>query len=131
MTPSGGIGMSMLGECVKTGTLRASTSMSVPSQRGCKKPPTEELICRVIIKALKVPSLPGRGGRLGIAVDNGLLSNISREEPVVRRIVQQECIIEAIVGLPKGTFMPYGSNAIPYAFGLPQASATILPKERN
>lgn len=65
------------------------------------------------IKALKQPQQPGQGGRLGIVIDNGILSNISREEPALRAIIQRECIIEAVVGLPKGSFKPYGSNVIP------------------
>jgi type I restriction-modification system DNA methylase subunit len=65
------------------------------------------------IKLLKRPRIPGGGGRLGIVVDNGLLSNVQKEEPAIRSIIRRECIIEAIVGMPKGTFKPYGSNVIP------------------
>lgn len=65
------------------------------------------------IKLLKKPKAPGEGGRLGIVVDNGMLSNTNKEEPQVRAIIRRDCIIEAIVGLPKGTFKPYGSNVIP------------------
>ncbi len=65
------------------------------------------------IKLLKKPKLPGAGGRLGIVIDNGLLSNVQKEEPVIRSIIRRECIIEAVVGLPKGTFKAYGSNVIP------------------
>jgi len=65
------------------------------------------------IKALKIPERPGEGGRLAIVMDNGTLSNISREEPDVRSLIRRECIIEAVIGLPKGTFKPYGSNVIP------------------
>lgn len=65
------------------------------------------------IKLLRKPRAPGGGGRLGIVIDNGLLSNTQREESVIRALIRNECIIEAIVGLPKGTFKPYGSNVIP------------------
>lgn len=65
------------------------------------------------IKLLKKPKLPGAGGRLGIVIDNGLLSNMQKEEPMVRSLIRRECIIEAVIGLPKGTFKPYGSNVIP------------------
>jgi type I restriction-modification system DNA methylase subunit len=65
------------------------------------------------IKALKKPTLQGKGGRLGIVIDNGIFSNINKEEPKIRQIIRRECIIEAIVGLPKGTFKPYGSNVVP------------------
>jgi type I restriction enzyme M protein len=65
------------------------------------------------VKMLKKPKSPGLGGRLGIVIDNGLLSNLQKEEPVIRSIIRRECIIEAVIGLPKGTFKPYGSNVIP------------------
>lgn len=65
------------------------------------------------LKALRKPAEPGEGGRLGIVVDNGLLSNMTREDPDVRDLIKTQCIIEAIVGMPKGTFKPYGSNVIP------------------
>jgi type I restriction enzyme M protein len=65
------------------------------------------------IKMLRKPLAPGLGGRLGIVIDNGLLSNVQKEEPVIRSIIRRECIIEAIIGMPKGTFKPYGSNVIP------------------
>jgi predicted RNA methylase len=65
------------------------------------------------IKLLKKPKMPGGGGRLGIVVDNGLLSNVQKEEPIIRSLIRRECIIEAVVGMPKGTFKPYGSNVIP------------------
>jgi type I restriction-modification system DNA methylase subunit len=42
-----------------------------------------------------------------------LLSNVQKEEPVIRAIIRRECIIEAVIGMPKGTFKPYGSNVIP------------------
>jgi len=59
------------------------------------------------IKALK-PS-----GRLGIVVDHGLLSQHTKEDPKVRELIRRECIIDAVVVLPKGTFKPYGSNVYP------------------
>ena len=65
------------------------------------------------VKLLRKPKAPGAGGKLGIVIDNGLVSNTNKEEPLVRSIVRRECIIEAVVGLPKGTFKPYGSNVIP------------------
>ena len=71
------------------------------------------LFIEACIKALKIPERPGQGGRCAIVMDNGTLSNISREEPDVRRLIRRECIIEAVIGLPKGTFKAYGSNVIP------------------
>ncbi len=71
------------------------------------------LFIEACIKALKKPEKPREGGVLAIVMDNGTLSNIQREEPLVRRIIRRECIIEAVIGLPKGTFKPYGSNVIP------------------
>ena len=65
------------------------------------------------IKLLKKPSKPGEGGRLGIVVDNGILSNTIQEAPTVRGIIKKYCIIDAIIGLPKGSFKAYGSNVIP------------------
>jgi type I restriction enzyme M protein len=65
------------------------------------------------IKLLKKPKTPGAGGRLGIVIDNGVLSNTQKEEPKIREIIRRECVIEAVIGLPKGTFKPYGSNVIP------------------
>lgn len=85
-------------------------AVSGPTQRSIQP---KTMFVELCIKALAIPSSPGKGGRLGIVVDNGLLSNVGNEETVVRRILKRECIIEAIVGLPKGTFMPYGSNTIP------------------
>ncbi len=64
------------------------------------------------INLLKKPRAPGAGGRLGVVVDNGMLSNTGNEEPEVRALIRRECIIEAVVGMPKGTFKPYGSNVI-------------------
>lgn len=64
------------------------------------------------IKLLKEPKNIG-GGRLGIVIDNGILSNTIEEAPVIRNIINKYCIIEAIVGLPKGIFKAYGSNVIP------------------
>lgn len=78
----------------------------------------QSLFVELCIKALKKPKLAGEGGRLGIIIHNGLLSNIQNEEPIVRRIIVQECILEAVIGLPKGTFKPYGSNVIPVALVL-------------
>jgi len=71
------------------------------------------LFIEVCIRALKIPNRPDEGGRIAIVMDNGTLSNISREEPDVRRLIRRECIIEAVIGLPKGTFKAYGSNVIP------------------
>ena len=71
------------------------------------------LFIEACIKALKKPEKPKEGGILAIVMDNGTLSNIQKEEPLVRRLIRRECIIEAVIGLPKGTFKPYGSNVIP------------------
>ncbi len=71
------------------------------------------MFVEMCIKMLRVPSIRHKGGRMGIVIDNGLLSNVGKEETIIRKIMQRECVIEAIVGLPKGTFMPYGSNTIP------------------
>ena len=65
------------------------------------------------VKLLKKPKTHGTGGRLGIVIDNGVLSNTQKEEPTIRAIIRRECVIEAVIGLPKGTFKPYGSNVIP------------------
>lgn len=65
------------------------------------------------IKALKKPDEPLKGGRLGTIIDFGIFSNIRAEEPLVRRIIRREAVIEAIVGLPKGAFKMYASNVIP------------------
>lgn len=65
------------------------------------------------IKALKEPKNVGDGGRLGIVVDNGILSNIVEEAPIIRDLIRKYCIIEAIVGLPNGTFKAYGSHVFP------------------
>ncbi|RLI78804.1 hypothetical protein DRP04_09770 [Archaeoglobales archaeon] len=71
------------------------------------------LFIEACIKALKKPEKPKEGGILAIVMDNGTLSNIQKEEPLVRRLIRRECVIEAVIGLPKGTFKPYGSNVIP------------------
>lgn len=65
------------------------------------------------IKSLKKPEERGKGGRLGTIIDFGIFSNIRNEEPVIRRIVRNNTVIEAIIGLPKGAFKMYGSNVIP------------------
>lgn len=52
-------------------------------------------------------------GRLGIVIDNGLLSNPSKEDPILRKIIRRNCVVDAVVGLPKGTFLAYGSNVYP------------------
>ncbi|MGB8772310.1 MAG: N-6 DNA methylase, partial [Candidatus Korobacteraceae bacterium] len=39
------------------------------------------------IKLLKKPKFPGAGGRLGIVIDNGLLSNTQKEEPSIRSLI--------------------------------------------
>ena len=69
--------------------------------------PPQAVFMELCIKALKP------GGRLGIIVDNGLLSNISEVDQMVRNLIRETCIVEAIVGLPKGTFKAYGSNVWP------------------
>ena len=53
------------------------------------------------------------GGKLGVVIDNGILSNVTEEAPVIRKIIKKYCIIEAVIGLPKGSFRAYGSNVIP------------------
>jgi len=65
------------------------------------------------IKLLKKPIRQGEGGKLGIVIDNGILSNIIQEAPTIRNIIKKYCIIEAVIGLPKGSFKAYGSNVIP------------------
>jgi len=74
---------------------------------GLRKIAPQSAFMELCIKALKPK------GRLGIVIDNGLLSNPSKEDPAVREIIRRECIIDAVVGLPKGTFKPYGSNVYP------------------
>jgi len=64
-------------------------------------------VAKSSIKLLK------EGGKLGIVIDNGVLSNTTEEAKVIRKLIQKYAIIEAIIGLPKGTFKPYGSNVIP------------------
>lgn len=65
------------------------------------------------VKALKKPKKLGKGGRLGTIIDFGIFSNTRNEEPAVRKILRRDTIIEAIIGLPKGSFKMYGSNVIP------------------
>jgi type I restriction enzyme M protein len=65
------------------------------------------------VKALKKSDEPLRGGKLGTVIDFGIFSNIRNEEPMIRRIIRREAIIEAIIGLPKGAFKMYASNVIP------------------
>jgi type I restriction enzyme M protein len=65
------------------------------------------------IKSLKKPDEPLRGGRLGTIIDFGILSNVRNEEPLTRRVIRRETILEAVIGLPKGSFKMYGSNVIP------------------
>lgn len=50
---------------------------------------------------------------MGVVIDNGILSNTTEEAPVIRAIIKKYCVIEAIIGLPKGSFKAYGSNVIP------------------
>jgi len=65
------------------------------------------------MKALKVPERLGEGGVLGIVIDNGILSNTRDEEPTLRQLVREHCVVEAVVGLPGGSFKMYGSMVIP------------------
>jgi type I restriction enzyme M protein len=65
------------------------------------------------VKALKKPTEPLKGGRLGTVIDVGIFNNIRSEEPLARRILRRETIIEAIIGLPNGSFKMYASNVIP------------------
>jgi len=65
------------------------------------------------LKLLKTPKEPLTGGKLGIVIDNGILSNTIQEAPIIRSLIKKYAIIEAIVGLPKGSFKAYGSNVIP------------------
>jgi type I restriction-modification system DNA methylase subunit len=75
----------------------------------------QSLFVELCIKGLRKPRRDGQGGRLGIIVHNGLLSNQGGEEPMLRSMIRRLCVVEAIVGLPKGSFQPYGSNVIPLA----------------
>jgi len=73
----------------------------------------QAVFLELCIKALKKPEDRGEGGRLGTIIDFGIFSNIRNEEPVIRRILRRNAIIEAVIGLPKGSFKMYGSNVIP------------------
>lgn len=77
------------------------------SNNGSRKIAPQSAFMELCIKSLKP------GGKLGIVIDNGLLSNPSKEDPKVRKIIKRNCIIDAVVGMPKGTFQPYGSNVYP------------------
>lgn len=65
------------------------------------------------IKLLKKSDDLEETGRMGIVLDNGILSNTVEEAPVIRNLIKEYAVVEAVIGLPKGTFYAYGSNVIP------------------
>lgn len=67
----------------------------------------------ICMKLLKKADSPDECGRMGIVLDNGILSNTVEEAPVIRKLIKKYAVVEAIIGLPKGTFQAYGSNVIP------------------
>jgi len=50
------------------------------------------------------------GGRMAIVVPDGILNNAAREYVAIRNFIRRECIIKAVISLPEGTFIPYGSG---------------------
>jgi len=61
-----------------------------------------------------------KGGKLGIVLPDGILSNASLF--YVRDYIREKAIIKAVVSLPKGTFTPYGAD--------PKASLLFLQKKK-
>jgi type I restriction enzyme M protein len=50
------------------------------------------------------------GGRMVIVLPDGILNNAAREYVTIRNFIRRECIIKAVISLPEGTFIPYGSG---------------------
>lgn len=60
------------------------------------------------------------GGRLGIIIDDSVLNGASNKD--VRSFILQHCVVEAVIGLPDVTFMPYATA---------KASILFLCKRKN
>jgi type I restriction enzyme M protein len=50
------------------------------------------------------------GGRMAIVLPDGILNNAAKDYVNIRDFIKKECIIKAVVSLPEGTFIPYGSG---------------------
>lgn len=53
------------------------------------------------------------GGRMAIVLPDGILNNLGRDFEKTREFMRRETIFKAIIDLPAGTFIPYGSNVKP------------------
>jgi type I restriction enzyme M protein len=63
------------------------------------------LFTELCIKLLK------QGGRLGIVLPDGILGNPSENDYIkIRELIKKYTIVKAVIGLPQGTFIPYGSG---------------------
>lgn len=50
------------------------------------------------------------GGRMAIVLPDGILNNVGRDYMRIRDFIRRERIIKAVISLPEGTFIPYGSG---------------------
>jgi type I restriction enzyme M protein len=50
------------------------------------------------------------GGRMAIVLPDGILNNAAKDYVNIRDFIKRECIIKAVISLPEGTFIPYGSG---------------------
>lgn len=50
------------------------------------------------------------GGRMAIVLPDGILNNAGKDYIAIRDFIRRECIVRAVVSLPEGTFIPYGSG---------------------
>jgi type I restriction enzyme M protein len=82
--------------------------------KGRRSRQVEVLFVELCIKLAKP------GGRVAIVVPDGVLTNPGETD--LRRLIEREAVISAVVKLPEETFMPFGSSA---------SSSVIFLKRRS
>jgi type I restriction enzyme M protein len=70
---------------------------------------TEVLFLGLMINALRKPDPKQRreGGRCGVIVPEGLLSGLNKSHKEIRRLLLDQCDVQAVVSFPSGAFKPY------------------------
>ncbi len=64
-------------------------------------PKTELLFIERIIKSLK------KNGRAGVIIPDGVLFGASKSHKIIRKMLLEQCQVNAIISMPSGVFRPY------------------------
>jgi type I restriction enzyme M protein len=85
--------------------------------RGKRRQIPQILFLELCIRLLKP------GGRMAIVLPDGILNNAAKDYVMIRNFIKRECIIKAVISLPQGTFIPYGSGV--------KASVLFLQRKKS